>query len=409
MIANLTSHQNPFLKQILSLAEGVSVLYVEDEPVIREEMAETLSTLFPEVVTATNGKEGLALFQSREFLLVVTDINMPLMNGIELIREIRKLRPSQSVLVTSAYSDAANLIPLLNLGVGSFVLKPLSWEQLLPAFFKELSVALATQQEQRYQKRLEREVNLRTEELREAQTQLLRLSEAKDGMLALISHEMRTPLNAILGFLELVRPSLAHDPDALVFLGYVDQAANRLDRSTKKALEFSHFSTGKKSLSLMEIHLEVLVQSVWDQVLTSLAPESRPQLTATGVKEKLLYSDSEMVAEVLRNLFENGIKYGVPNPVLEVSLAIKGIWAELTVRDHGPGFSEHSLAQLFVPFTSGNIMHHSEGMGLGLALVEVIMMTLGGKASGGNHQEGGAWITLSFPVQREPSLRATQS
>jgi len=409
MITNLTSHQNPYLKQILALAEGISVLYVEDEPQIREEMAETLSVLFPEVVTATNGKEGLALFQSREFLLVLTDINMPLMNGIELIREIRKLRPSQSVLVTSAYSDAANLIPLLNLGVGSFVLKPLSWEQLLPALFKELSVALATQQEQRYQTRLEREVNLRTEELREAQSQLLRLGEAKDGMLALISHEMRTPLNAMLGFMELIRPSLAHDPDALSYLGYVDQAANRLDRSTKKALEFSHFSTGKKVLSLGEMNLDVLVQSVWNQVLTSLAPESQPQLMVMGLEGILLHSDAEMVAEVLRNLFENGIKYGVPNPCVEVSLTLKGMWVELTVRDHGPGFDEHSLAELFVPFTSGNIMHHSEGMGLGLALVDVIMMTLGGKASGGNHQDGGAWINLSFPVRREPTPTATPS
>jgi signal transduction histidine kinase len=409
MISSLSSEPNPFLQRILNLARGVSILYVEDEPEIRQEMTEILTSLFPEVVAAKNGREGLDLLHSREFLLVITDINMPEMNGIEMISEIRTFRPHQSVLVTSAYSDANNLIPLLNLGVGSFLLKPLNWEQLLPTLYKELSLAQSAQQEARYQQRLTREVELRTRELQEAQQQVIKLGEAKDNMLALISHEMRTPLNAILGFLDLVRPALANDPEALTYLQYIDQASRRLDRSTKKALEFSQFSTGKRSIHLSDLHLLDLAQRVWGEVLKALHHEANPKLVCHGLENQLVYSDADLVMEALRNLFENSVKYGGADALVEVHLESRSVWIELTVRDHGTGFSEQSLAQLFTPFSTGNIMHHSEGMGLGLALVDVIMLTLGGKAAGGNHPQGGAWITLSFPLHRMAAAKPSAS
>lgn len=397
---SLSTTPSPFLQRILALSREATVLYVEDEAEIRQEMTEILTSLFPEVVTASNGRDGLELLRSREFLLVITDINMPVMSGIEMIAEVRTFRPHQSILVTSAYSDANNLIPLLNLGVGSFLLKPLNWEQLLPTLYKELSMALSAQQEIRYQQRLAKEVELRTAELHEAQQQVLKLSEAKDNMLALISHEMRTPLNAILGFLDLVRPALAADQEALGYLQFIDQASRRLERSTQKALEFSQFSTGKKSIHLDEFPVQPLLTQVWGQVLESLHPDNRPQFNCDAVAGRSLFSDSDLVTEAVRNLFENAIKYGGEHPQVEVSLVARSVWLELTVRDHGPGFNTVALAQLFTPFMSGNIMHHSEGMGLGLALVDVILLTLGGKASGGNASDGGAWVTLSFPIGR---------
>ncbi len=66
-------------------------------------------------------------------------------------------------------------------------------------------------------------------------------------MLALISHEMRTPLNGILGFIELIRPAL-EDPETVVFLDHVENSARRLERSTRKALDFSSLSTGKRAI-----------------------------------------------------------------------------------------------------------------------------------------------------------------
>lgn len=385
------------LGALLRLAEGCSVLYVEDEPEIRAEMKEMLETLFSRVVTAENGAVALELYRKETFLLVITDINMPQMSGIELIQAIQQSQPQQAILVTSAYSDSANLIPLINLGVGSFILKPLNWKQFLGLVYKELSAALASVQDARYQQRLEKEVRVRTEELREIQQQVVRLQEAKDNMLALISHELRTPLNGILGFVELLR-SMVEVPEALAFLDHVEESARRLERSTRKALDFSSLSTGKRALNRDEYRIDTLLAIARDQVIDRLDPvEALTFRWLTRPDRALLYTDSELAVEIFKNLLENVAKYAGKRPVVTLSLVRDGAWDVLSFRDSGPGFSDGMLTILFQPFSTGNIMHHSEGMGLGLALVDVIMLTLGGRVEALNHPEGGAEIRLKFP------------
>jgi two-component system sensor histidine kinase/response regulator len=385
------------LASLLRLAEGCSVLYVEDEPEIRLEMTEMFESLFPRVVTAENGAQALERFRQEDFVLVITDINMPVLTGIEFIEAVRQTHPQQAILVTSAYSDSANLIPLINLGIGSFILKPLNWKMMLSTVHKELSSALAFRQEALYQERLEREVQQRTEELREAQQQVLRLQEAKNNMLALISHELRTPLNGILGFVELVRTSVP-EGEGQVFLDHVEESAQRLERSTRKALDFASLSTGKRELHRDLYRIDALLSGALEQVPDRKAQGRELNYRWEGDSEGTLFTDAELAVEVLKNLFENTLKYAGSDPEVTVEFHREGKWEQLSFRDSGPGFPGALLDSLFQPFSTGNIMHHSEGMGLGLALVDVMMLTLGGRVEASNPPLGGAEVRLCFPV-----------
>jgi len=397
----LTPESDDLLVSLLRMAEGCTVLYVEDESAIRTEVGEMLETLFPRVVQAENGVQALEMFAKEPFQLVITDINMPVLSGLELIRTLRQTHPQQAILVTSAYSDSANLIPLINLGIGSFILKPLNWKQFLSLVHKELSAATAIRREAQYQQRLEKEVRLRTEELRETQQQVVRLQEAKDNMLALISHELRTPLNGILGFVELIRSS-ALAPEAEAFLDHVEDSARRLERSTRKALDFSSLSTGKRPLNRQQHRIEELLQAAQDQVANRLDPLDTLVVQWDGADPQGLYTDGELVVEILKNLLENSAKYAGMDSVIRVSFRREGNWDILSVADSGPGFPDTMLTTLFQPFTTGNIMHHSEGMGLGLALVDVIMLTLGGRVEAQNLSGGGAVVRLRFPLVKTP-------
>lgn len=391
------------LASLMRLSEGCSVLYVEDEHTIRAEMVEMLETLFPRVVQASNGAEGLEAFGREPFHLVITDINMPVMSGIDFIKTLRLTHPQQGVLVTSAYSDAANLISLINLGVTSFVLKPLNWKTLLNLIHRELSSAHALRQEVLYQKRLEKEVRLRTDELRDAQQQVVRLQEAKDNMLALISHEMRTPLNGILGFIELAKTTELPQ-EAQAFLSHIEDSALRLEHSTRKALDFAVFSTTGRSIDRKDHHAVDLIRAAHAQVASRTDEVLEVECDPQSAQQKLL-TDGELAVEVLKNLFENSVKYAGPRARVRVSVETEGVWDLVIVRDYGPGFSTTLLPGLFQPFSTGNIMHHSEGMGLGLALVDVIMLILGGRVEARNH--GGAEVRLHFP--RAGSARKTES
>lgn len=117
-------------------ASGCSVLYVEDDEVIRTQTASFLGRFFPDVVLAEDGAIGLQKYKERSFDVVITDINMPNMNGIEMIEAIKEIKYEQIVLVTSAHNDSEYLMNLINLNVMRFVLKPFNNKQFLYVLYK---------------------------------------------------------------------------------------------------------------------------------------------------------------------------------------------------------------------------------------------------------------------------------
>lgn len=112
-------------------AAECKVLYVEDDEIIRQQTNDFLSRFFQNITLAENGKEGLDKYQNGSYDIIITDINMPVMNGIEMIEAIRDENPEQIILVTSAYNDSDNLIKLINLGIMRFVLKPFNNKQFI--------------------------------------------------------------------------------------------------------------------------------------------------------------------------------------------------------------------------------------------------------------------------------------
>ena len=108
----------------------MSVLYVEDETMVRETTARSLRRFFRDVALAENGEEGLRIFKELYPDLVITDINMPRMDGIEMIQGIRKLKADQPILVISAYDFSDLLKPFLEKTVNGFIPKPFSLKHI---------------------------------------------------------------------------------------------------------------------------------------------------------------------------------------------------------------------------------------------------------------------------------------
>ncbi|MCX6074524.1 MAG: response regulator [Campylobacterales bacterium] len=119
------------IQQLSEYAKGMSVLYVEDEILIRTNTALLLESIFTNVITAPNGREGLTLFEENTFDIVITDILMPEMNGVVMIRKMKEINASQHFIVTSACEDSSSLLDLINLGVAQFLLKPIQSEQII--------------------------------------------------------------------------------------------------------------------------------------------------------------------------------------------------------------------------------------------------------------------------------------
>jgi len=129
------------IKDLKRLAQDFSLLYVEDDQALRESTSEIFQDLFKEFFVAEDGLEALELYEeyfdkTESYIdLIISDIQMPRMNGITLTKELLKINEDQKVLIVSAYNDTEYLIELINIGVSGFMQKPLSSQQVLSILF----------------------------------------------------------------------------------------------------------------------------------------------------------------------------------------------------------------------------------------------------------------------------------
>jgi YesN/AraC family two-component response regulator len=107
------------------IAFGMRVLYVEDDLIIQEQFKSFLHRFFSHVDTANNGVEAMDFYSKAKYDLLVTDLSMPLMGGLELSKKIKEINEDQYIIVISAHSESDRLIQLINVGVEGFILKPI--------------------------------------------------------------------------------------------------------------------------------------------------------------------------------------------------------------------------------------------------------------------------------------------
>jgi diguanylate cyclase len=158
--------QNMDIKRLKEMGSSCSVLYVEDEADLAAQAIDFLRKIFAVVIHAANGSEGLATYKQGVYDLVITDILMPQMNGIEMSRQIRQINGSQVIIVVSAHKDMNDMIDVLNIGVDGYLLKPVSYENLINELGRTLKNIVARKENIRYQKELVAMVEEKTAELK---------------------------------------------------------------------------------------------------------------------------------------------------------------------------------------------------------------------------------------------------
>ncbi len=121
------------LKELLS---GYSILYVEDEEIVRETLKDILLRKIDNIYTAENGKIGLELYKEKNPDIVITDIRMPIMDGITMSKEIKKLNPDTQIIITTAHNELDILLDTIDIGITQYLIKPIRSKQLISSLEK---------------------------------------------------------------------------------------------------------------------------------------------------------------------------------------------------------------------------------------------------------------------------------
>jgi putative two-component system response regulator len=164
------------IESIHECAQNYSALLVEDDVNLRITTSGLMELLFKSVDTGKNGREGLDLFREKRHDIIITDIDMPVMNGVEMIREVIKHDPQQSIVVVSGHDEAYYLIELINMGINHFIPKPFEKETILSVLETVLRYKRLSEIERDYQRQLEHAVALKTRELNESLQTIKELS-----------------------------------------------------------------------------------------------------------------------------------------------------------------------------------------------------------------------------------------
>lgn len=129
-------------KELLTSTKQLSILFVEDHDDLRENIKEILKKFFGKVDGSKNGEDALKQYKefyishSKYYDIVISDIQMPRMNGVELVENIYITNPEQIIIVLSAFDDSKYLLPLINLGIEQFIKKPIDYQDLIKVLQK---------------------------------------------------------------------------------------------------------------------------------------------------------------------------------------------------------------------------------------------------------------------------------
>ncbi len=224
-------------------------------------------------------------------------------------------------------------------------------------------------------------------------------STAKDRFLAVLSHELRAPLNAILGWSQI----LAHDeslgPEARHAAGTIERNSRTQAQLIGDLLDISRIVAGKLNLESSVHELSSLVEAVVSGV-TPLAAQAGVSLSYEGHPSAAIYGDATRVQQIIMNLLSNAIKFTGRGGRVEVQLEEKHGRIELRVVDNGMGLSPEALEQIFELFhQEGATRRRQAGLGLGLSIARQLAEAHGGHLHAQSEGEGrGSVFVLDLPI-----------
>lgn len=252
---------------------------------------------------------------------------------------------------------------------------------------------------QRKELDMERERLLAETEIARHQAELV--TQSKDEFLAKISHELRNPLNGILGWTQLLRRESAEPGEVSRGLGLIEASARSLTQLVDDLLDVSRIIAGKMELAMEPTDLRAVLEAAC-ATATPAAQSKGVELECAFAPELLpVRGDSRRLQQIAWNLFANGVKFTPKGGHVKAMLSQEGSYVVLTVADTGIGIAPEFLPEVFSPFRQGEATttRRYQGLGLGLAIVRQLVELHGGTVSATSEGLGrGATFTVRLPV-----------
>ncbi len=392
----------------------LKILFVEDDDLMRSTISKILEKNAQTVFEAANGREGVEIFNREKPEIIITDIMMPVMNGLDMIQEIRRQDKDVKIVVVSAYSEKENFLKSIALGVNNFLIKPISYKTLLSVLDElaenillEKRVDQERQQKQQAQSALEKalaeledRVTERTKELAVANRQLREFQETlqekitksvteirmKDHIMMLqsrqavmgemighIAHQWRQPLNTI----GLLTQSLIFSfRNSKLTDELLDERVNRimgvLDHMSTTIDDFRNFFNPNRVKTMFSIEKVVkktisFVESSFQNHKVTVDFEKEEDCQIEGYENEY----SQVLMNLLINAKDALVENRKENRQIHIRLNRRTSRSCLEVQDNAGGIAPNIQKKIFEPYFTTKT--NQNGTGLGLYICKTIV------------------------------------
>ncbi|MBL7922596.1 MAG: response regulator [Bacteroidia bacterium] len=363
------------------MSDATHILFVDDEPdlevLVKQRFRKHVREGNLKLSFALNGEQALGkLKEDASIGIIVTDINMPVMDGLTLLNELKALQRPLRAIVASAYSDMTNIRTAMNRGAYDFVTKPIDFTDLETTIEKTINDLQVILEGLRAKEHLS--VAVEEKEMAEQSARF------KQQFLANMSHEIRTPLNAVVGMTNLLLDKGPRD-DQMRYLNAMRQASHNLLNIINDILDISKIEAGKILLEQIDFNLEETVDGVY-QTLHLKAEEKKINLVYTLSPDvpKWVKGDPTRLTQILTNLTGNAIKFTPEEGRITIRVSKESgkdpVWLKFEVEDTGIGISPDQIHKIFESFSqeSSDTTRKFGGTGLGLTISKQLVELQGG-------------------------------
>ncbi len=339
-----------------------------------------------EVVEASGGAEALRLLGTMHPDVMLVDVCMPIMGGLELCRAVKAKRETRQLplILVSAAVDREAVARGFAAGAVDFLAKPFRGEELCAR------VAVHA------------ELNRARRDLEDSHARLAALNHEKDLMFGMAAHDLRGPITVIMGFAE---NALAHMPEGTArpertALEVILRESEQMNHFLGTILDLNALERGGHQLRLRDTDLGAAAEAATKRAEPAAARKSivlRAVVAGGGMRVR---ADASGLRRILDNLISNAVKFTPAGGRVMVRVVEAEGEAQCLVCDTGPGLTAEDREQAFSKFAtlSAKPTAGEKSTGLGLAICRALAEGMGGRTWCGNNPEGGAYFGVSIPA-----------
>jgi two-component system sensor histidine kinase/response regulator len=346
------------------------VLIIDDEESVVNALAEFFTMRGYDVESAVTARQALALINEKSFGIVICDLRLPGMNGVELLDHVIEANPETVFIIMTGYASVQSAVEAMKKGAYDYVVKPFSMYEL------EKTVRLGLEKQ-----KLARE-NL---ELSHLTRKLIEIDQIKSNIISTVSHEFRTPLMSLKGYLTMLSGLLGKGDnlkrnEAKWLRGMKDNLS-RLEMLILNLLLMTEANAGDMLIANEDVDIfEVIGESV--SRVDPITKSKDINISVLGDNTGPVKGDMEKLGVAITNLVENAVKFNLDSGKIEIGVsettAPDGL--RISILDTGIGIPQEKINSIFSSFTQADMTHTRRfaGVGLGLSVAKAIVEAHGG-------------------------------